>query len=753
MDEQIKKQSIQKSLSSDFDRDVKAEPSWKIDLGDAPLDDEPDSDLVEYVKEKRRDRFNGSRQLEDFELGDEPAGESDLFSDIDLGDDWFAGERSPETQPKSQTPTAPIESKDNPPKPKHFLSNFSLNFDFFQRRKDARTEAQKRESANENSPRDRPEEATVHSPAIPGEKQGGGETDIAPIASRIIEIGLTEGADEIYLEPQADSLLIRLRKDGMLQEPLTDLPEKVGPALLSYLKNLAELDAEKQQVPQQGHFTRVFQGRNRDFLMSTLPSRYGERAILKILGNADIDRGLGDFISDSETLHAIRKIIARPYGLILIVGPSESGKTTTIAAALAERSNPGTNIFTVEDPIEYNLPGVVQVEVNQNRGMDFAATLQSVLREKSAAIFVGDIPNRATAQMAVEAAFGRLVLASLHAPDAAGAIARLKAMGIEPELIASVAIGIVNQRLVRRLCSECCIPYKPTAEELTAFGLFSTTARDIAFSTVYKAATVPLKEREEAQLNGELCPHCQGVGYCGRVGVFEVMPITESLKSAIARGTFAEESKKIAVEEGMTTLFDYSLDLVLQGETSFEEVERAILAESPLASQLRYSRKLREQLNSPQQQLQELKSLRQRLEEVEKEKEDLIKALQQQPAELREKRTVEVFQELLKTLDSFEKAKGQIKLKTERETAIHKGYQGIYRQLETAVKNLGISVIEVEGKPFDTELHEVVEREVTDEYAEGTAIAEIRRGYLLGDRVLRRAQVKIAARSADIPAE
>lgn len=697
MDEQIKK-------TSNFGRDVSR-------------DYDADSDLVEYLREKH--------QLEEYEKDEE--GESDLFSDIEIEEDWFSRERAL----LNQTETTASESKDNNTKSKKLFSIFPIKFNFFQRKNAQREQQDARGDSAKNVSEEKKEES---------------ETDIAPIASRIIEIGLSEGADEIYFEPQADSFIIRLRKDGILQEPLTELPEQITAELISFLKKLAELDRDRKQIPQQGRFSQIFQGRNRDFLLSTLPSRYGERAILKILGNAEIEGGLENFISDSETLHVIRKIIARPYGMILIIGPSESGKTTTIAAALAERANPGTNIFTVEEPIEYNLPGIVQVEVNANQGMDFAATLQLVLREKSAAIFVGDIARRATAKMSVEAAFGRLVIASLQAPDAAGAIARLKAMGIEQELIANVVIGIINQRLVRRLCKKCCLPYQPTAEELTAFGLFSNTARDIGFSTVYKAATIPLKERLEAQRNGKLCPHCHGVGYSGRIGVFEVMPITESLKSAIARGSFAEESKKIAVEEGMTTLFDYSLDLVLKGETTFEEVERVILAESPLSSQLRYSRKLREQINSPQQQLQEIKSLRERLEEVEKEKENLMKALEKQRVEIKEQRTIEVFQELLKILDSFEKAKVQIKLKTEREVAIHKGYQGIYRQLEIALKNIGISAIEVEGKKYNPELHEIVEEEVTEKYAPGIAIAEIRKGYILGDRVLRRAQIKIATR-------
>ncbi|MFM7425324.1 MAG: GspE/PulE family protein [Elainella sp.] len=418
------------------------------------------------------------------------------------------------------------------------------------------------------------------------------DADAAPIitlANKVLAKALQEGVSDIHIEPQEESLRIRFRKDGVLRQGLESLPKKIIPAVTARFKIMANLDIAERRMPQDGRIRRLFDGRKVDFRVNTLPSRYGEKVVLRILDNSATQLGLDKLIGDPETLQIVQEMVSRPFGLILVTGPTGSGKTTTLYSALAERNDPGINISTAEDPIEYSLPGLTQVQVIREKGMDFASILRAFLRQDPDVILVGETRDRETAKTAIEAALtGHLVLTTLHTNDAASAVARLDEMGVESFMVSSSLIGVLAQRLMRRVCSECRIPYNPSPEELSRFGLSASREADITF---YRANTLSNEEIQQAVAENALCSTCKGSGYKGRAGVYEVMRVTERIQTLITEGAPTERIKEAAVEEGMKTLLAYSLDLVRQGMTTLEEVERVTFTDTGLEAELKAKRK------------------------------------------------------------------------------------------------------------------------------------------------------------------
>ncbi|MDX2229011.1 MAG: ATPase, T2SS/T4P/T4SS family [Leptolyngbyaceae cyanobacterium bins.349] len=418
------------------------------------------------------------------------------------------------------------------------------------------------------------------------------DAEAAPVialANKIMIKALQEGVSDIHIEPQEEYLRVRFRKDGVLREAFDPFPKKIIPAVTARFKIMSQLDIAERRMPQDGRIRRRYDNRNIDFRVSTLPSKHGEKVVLRILDNSATQLGLDKLIGDPETLRIVQDMVARPFGLILVTGPTGSGKTTTLYSALAERNDPGVNISTAEDPIEYTLAGLTQVQVIREKGMDFAMILRAFLRQDPDVILVGETRDRETAKTAIEAALtGHLVLTTLHTNDAAGAIARLDEMGVEPFMVSGALLGVVAQRLVRRVCDECRIPYVPSREELARFGL--STTRDSEM-TIYRANTLQPQEIQEATRLNKLCPKCKGVGYKGRCGVYEVMRITERLQTLINQGAPTDTIKEVAVEEGMKTLLAYSLNLVREGQSTLEEVERVTFTDSGLESELKAKRK------------------------------------------------------------------------------------------------------------------------------------------------------------------
>ena len=416
-----------------------------------------------------------------------------------------------------------------------------------------------------------------------------GEESSAPIinlVNRILIKALQEGASDIHIEPQEETLRIRFRKDGVLQQAFDPLPKQIIPAVTARFKVISDLDIAERRQAQDGRIRRMFDGRKIDFRVSTLPSRYGEKVVLRILDNSSTQLGLDKLITNPDTLALVREMASRPFGLILVTGPTGSGKSTSLYSVLAERNDPGVNISTVEDPIEYTLPGITQVQVIREKGLDFATALRAFLRQDPDVILVGETRDKETAKTAIESALtGHLVLTTLHTNDAAGAIARLDEMGVEPFMVSGALLGVLAQRLMRRVCPDCRIPYTPSPEELARFGLTASGDVDML---IYKANTIPPAERANDK---NLCKTCKGGGYKGRVGVYEVLKVTENLQLLISQGAPTERIKEAAVEEGMVTLLAYSLNLVREGRTTLEEVERVTFTDSGLEAELKAKRK------------------------------------------------------------------------------------------------------------------------------------------------------------------
>ncbi len=406
------------------------------------------------------------------------------------------------------------------------------------------------------------------------------DSDSSPVINlvdRILLEALQTEASDVHVEPQQDGLQIRFRQDGVLQRYIEPLPSRLIPAVTSRFKIMADLDIAERRMAQDGRIRRTYRNSMVDFRVNSLPSRYGEKICLRLLDSSAPQLGLDKLISNPSALSLVRNLGSKPFGMILVTGPTGSGKSTTLYSLLAERNEPGINISTVEDPIEYTLPGITQCQVNREKGFDFSTALRAFMRQDPDVLLVGETRDLETAKTAIEAALtGHLVLTTLHCNDASSAIARLNEMGVEPFMVSASLIGIVSQRLLRRVCRSCRKSYHPTEKELGRFGLMAHTETGVTF----------FKAHHHGQ-EKQPCPNCQGSGYKGRVGVYEVLRMNEELASAVAKGATTDLVRRLALEAGMKTLLGYSLDLVREGHTTLEEVGRMILTDSGLESERR----------------------------------------------------------------------------------------------------------------------------------------------------------------------
>ena len=400
---------------------------------------------------------------------------------------------------------------------------------------------------------------------------------VVTLVDRILLQAMAVKASDIHVEPQQKGLRLRFRQDGVLQQYVEPLPSRLVPAVTSRFKILADLDIAERRQAQDGRIRRKYRDRVIDFRVNTLPSRFGEKICLRLLDSGATQLGLDKLISDPDALALVRDLGSKPFGMILVTGPTGSGKSTTLYSLLAERNDPGINISTVEDPIEYTLPGITQCQVNREKGFDFATALRAFMRQDPDVLLVGETRDLETAKTAIEAALtGHLVLSTLHANDAPSTIARLDEMGVEPFMVSASLIGIISQRLVRRVCQQCREPYRPEEQELGRFGLMASREADVTF---YRA--------HHHRPNEPVCSHCQGSGYKGRVGIYEVLRIQEDMATAISKGASTDVIRQLALESGMVTLLGYSLELVRRGETTLEEVGRMVLTDSGLESERR----------------------------------------------------------------------------------------------------------------------------------------------------------------------
>jgi type IV pilus assembly protein PilB len=373
------------------------------------------------------------------------------------------------------------------------------------------------------------------------------------LVNSVISRGIDEGASDIHFEPQSKSLVVRARVDGVMRN-LTEIPKVMQPAVLSRLKIMGELDIAEKRAPQDGRVSIRFGGQPMDLRIAVLPTTYGEQVVLRILHRSAGARELAELGMNPETEEAFLRAIRQPYGAVIAVGPTGSGKTTTLYAALDMLNDPERVLTTIEDPVEYHIPGVNQIEVHPKSGLSFARGLRTILRSDPDVLLVGEIRDEETARIAIQAAMtGRLVLTTLHTHNAASSIARLKDMGVDPGLLATSINCIVAQRLARRLCVDCREAYTAPPEEKAELGL----------------ETMP----EEITLHRSVgCVRCAGTGYRGRVALYEVMPVHGEIRRLIEAST--EEIFAAAVRQGMTTLRQDGVRLCIDGISSLDEIRR-----------------------------------------------------------------------------------------------------------------------------------------------------------------------------------
>jgi type IV pilus assembly protein PilB len=392
-------------------------------------------------------------------------------------------------------------------------------------------------------------------------EDGISDVPLVRLVNSIIFQAAEDGASDIHFEPQEDALVVRLRIDGVLHE-VQRIPRRMIAGVTTRLKVLAKLDIAERRKPQDGRISlnAAAAGRMMDIRVATLPTVEGEAVVMRLLDKSKKAPTLTELGLSDDMRVKMEGLIRRPTGAILVTGPTGSGKSTTLYAALTEINRPEINIITVEDPVEFRLGGVNQVQINTRAGLTFAAALRSILRSDPDVVMVGEIRDGETAKISIEAALtGHLVLSTLHTNDAPGALTRLNEMGVEPFLTGSAVSAVLAQRLARKLCTHCCEMYTPTTDEM----IKARVSPEVA-----AAADGVVFYRKKG------CPRCGQTGYKGRIGVYQLLVMSENLETLAASKASREELERAAIEEGMRTLWDDGLAKVAAGLTSLEELAR-----------------------------------------------------------------------------------------------------------------------------------------------------------------------------------
>ena len=386
------------------------------------------------------------------------------------------------------------------------------------------------------------------------------EAPVIRLANLIITRAVQDKASDIHLEPAKDLLRVRLRVDGILQDSM-QVPKQVQGALISRFKIVSEMDIAEKRAPQDGRFAANIDGRPYDFRVSSLPGVHGEKIVLRILDKSSIGVGLEKLGIPIQVLEQFEKVYARSYGIVLVTGPTGSGKSTTLYSVLSKLNSGEKNILTLENPVEYELNGITQVNINEKAGLTFATGLRSMLRQDPDIMMVGEIRDKETGTIAIEAALtGHLVLSTLHTNDAPTAISRLIEMGVEPFLVASSVAGVLAQRLVRTICPKCKEAYTPPIEAVKRLGMDYDPNQPVTF------------------YRGKGCDACRRTGYKGRCGVYELMTMNDAIRELTLRKGGTHEIKEVAIRSGMRTLKDDAMEKILLGITTLEEALRVIYA-------------------------------------------------------------------------------------------------------------------------------------------------------------------------------
>ena len=394
---------------------------------------------------------------------------------------------------------------------------------------------------------------------------GVSDAPLVRLVNSIIMQAATDGASDIHFEPQEDSLVVRARIDGVLSE-LQRIPKRMANGVTTRLKVISKLDIAERRRPQDGRISlnAASVGRMLDIRVAVLPTVEGEQVVMRLIDKSRKTPTLEALGLSEAMRERINEIIAKPTGALLVTGPTGSGKSTTLYASIAQISRPEINIITVEDPVEYRLPGINQVQINQKAGLTFATALRSILRSDPDVVMVGEIRDGETAKIAIESALtGHFVLSTLHTNDAPGALTRLNEMGVEPFLTGSAVSAVLAQRLARKLCANCCEMYAPSYEDLIAARVSPDVAASKEGMAFYRKVG---------------CPRCSRSGYKGRIGVFQLLVMNEELEGLAAANAPRDEINRAAAAEGMRTLWDDGLAKVAAGLTSLEELARVVAA-------------------------------------------------------------------------------------------------------------------------------------------------------------------------------
>jgi type IV pilus assembly protein PilB len=387
------------------------------------------------------------------------------------------------------------------------------------------------------------------------------EAPLVRLVNSVLFQAAEDGASDVHFEPQEDALVVRFRIDGVLQE-MQRIPKRMSAGVTTRLKVLAKLDIAERRRPQDGRISvnAAAAGRMLDVRVATLPTVEGEKVTMRLLDKSQKPPTLEQLGLSEAMQVTLSRIIRRPTGALLVTGPTGSGKSTTLFAALTQVNRPEVNIITVEDPVEYRLPGVNQVQINNRAGLTFATALRSILRSDPDVVMVGEIRDGETAKISIEAALtGHFVLSTLHTNDAPGALTRLNEMGVEPFLTGAAVTGVLAQRLARKLCSHCCELYTPSTDELLKARVSPETAAASDGMVFYRKRG---------------CPRCGQTGYRGRIGIFQLLEMTEELQALASANARREDIERAAMAHGMRTLWDDGLSKVATGLTSIEELAR-----------------------------------------------------------------------------------------------------------------------------------------------------------------------------------
>lgn len=400
-----------------------------------------------------------------------------------------------------------------------------------------------------------------------------GENDapIIRLCNLVISQAVQNGVSDIHIEPFEKELRVRYRQDGMMFTAMTP-PKKATAAITSRLKIMSQLNIAEKRLPQDGRIKIKVLNRMIDLRVSVLPVIWGEKIVMRILDQSSLKVNLEDLGFEPKTLDKFKTGIASPYGIILVTGPTGSGKTTTLYSALTSLNAVDTNVMTAEDPVEYMLHGVNQVQCKPEIGLTFASALRSFLRQDPDVIMVGEIRDFETAEIAIKASMtGHLVLSTLHTNDAPGTIGRIVNMGIEPFMVTTSVVIVQAQRLVRKICKDCRFEIKPRAEQISQFGITPELLRRLDLPHI--------NEKNMMFYKGKGCESCNNTGHKGRVGVYEVMMMSERLRDIILNGGSTDDIRRQAVEEGMLSLRESAMRKALIGMTSLEEVVRVTMGD------------------------------------------------------------------------------------------------------------------------------------------------------------------------------